>query len=192
MRVSKEAKAASYAKIIDEAAYLFRQNGIDATSVADVMSAAGLTHGGFYRHFKSKNELVSAAIEKAVDEYAFTLEEAISRNGARQAIADYVKRYLSEDHVVMRGKGCPLAALAAEAVPGNEMHKVAIADGTERILYLLKKGFGGEEKEVSERATGLLAILIGTLIMARSAGSRTSMKKILSSGRRTARLFTTP
>jgi AcrR family transcriptional regulator len=75
-RVSNEEKQRNHNKIVDAAARLFRENGIEMTSVADVMKAAGLTHGGFYRHFGSKEDLISAALDRAVDDVLKEGEEA--------------------------------------------------------------------------------------------------------------------
>lgn len=188
MRVSKQVMAANNEKIVTEAARLFREKGIEATSVADVMGAAGLTHGGFYRHFRSKDELASAAIKKAFDDMANALENDITQKGAKQAIVDFVRRYLSERHVVKPGKGCPIAALGAEIYRESKVHREAITLGTEQLVSLLALGVEGDPDETHTKATGLLATLVGTLILARSAKSKRIMNEILSSGYRLAEL----
>ena len=182
MRVTKQVMAGNNAKIVDEAARLFREKGIGATSVADVMGAAGLTHGGFYRHFSSKDELVTAAINKASDDMASDLENDISQHGAEQAIADFVRRYLSMQHVANPGKGCPIAALGAEVDRESKVHKEEIAYGAERLVSMLVRGFEGKPDEKHERAIGLLAVLVGTLVLARSTKNKRMMNKILTSG----------
>ncbi len=180
--------AANNSKIIDEAARLFREKGIEATGVADVMGAAGLTHGGFYRHFGSKDELVTAAINKASDDMVSKLEYEISLQGSRQAIADFARSYLSEKHVTNPGKGCPIAALGAEVDRESKVHKVEIANGAERLLELLAQGFEGKADEKQLKATGLLALLVGTVVLARSSKSKRVMNDVLTSGRRLAEL----
>lgn len=186
MRVTKQVMAGNNAKIVDEAARLFREKGIEATSVADVMGAAGLTHGGFYRHFSSKDELVSAAINKASDDMASDLENDVLQHGAKQAIADFVRGYLSEQHVANPGKGCPIAALGAEVDRESKVHKKEIAYGAERLVSILVQGFAGNLDEKQAKAIGLLAVLVGTLVLARSAKTKRTMNEILTSGYRLA------
>jgi len=191
MRVTKQAMTENNLKIVDEAARLFREKGIEATSVADVMGAAGLTHGGFYRHFSSKDDLVSVAIKKASDDMAGDLKKDISQQGEKQAIADFVRRYLSEQHVTNLGKGCPIAALGAEVDRKSKAHRDAITLGSEQLIDLLALGIDGEPDDVHAKATGLLATLVGTLILARSAKTKALMNQILSSGYRAAELCRT-
>src|SRR5262249_50790115 len=103
MRRSKIATAQTKATIIRTAARLFRERGFDAVSIADVMSAAGLTVGGFYRHFESKEALASAAIEAATAEKAAMRDEGPLAPG-----------YLTALHCDNPGRGCPVAALVSE------------------------------------------------------------------------------
>ncbi len=189
MRVSKQVMTENNAKIVDEAARLFREKGIEATSVADVMKAAGLTHGGFYRHFASKDKLAAAAIKKAFDDIASNLQNDIDRQGAKQAVADYVRSYLSEQHVCMPGKGCPIVALGAEVNRESKLQREAITLGTEQLVSLLALGVGGKQDEVQAKAVGLLAALVGTLILARSAETGLKMNDVLSSGYRLVDLY---
>lgn len=189
MRVSKQVMAENNAKIVEQAAYLFRENGIEATSVADVMQAAGLTHGGFYRHFASKDELAAVAINKAFDEITTNLQNDIDRQGARQAVVDYVRSYLSEQHVRLPGKGCPIVALGAEVNRESRLQRQAITQGSERLVSLLVLGIEGASNEIHTKAEGVLAVLVGTLILARCAESQLKMNDILSSGHRLAELY---
>jgi len=185
MRVTKQVMADNNAKIVDEAARLFREKGIETTSVVDVMGAAGLTHGGFYRHFSSKNELVTAAINKAFDDMTSALENDISQQGAKQAVANFVCGYLSKQHVANPGKGCPIAALGAE-VDRSKTHKEGIANGAEQLVSILVQGFAGNPDEKKAKAIGLLAMLVGTLVLARSTKTKQAMDEILTSGYRLA------
>ena len=102
MRRSREDKAETHRRIVDAAARLFRARGIAEVSVADVMEAVGMTVGGFYRHFDSKEDLVAAAIERAS-------LETVAR-GAKQAPTARVAAYLSMDHRDHPEGGCPIAA----------------------------------------------------------------------------------
>ena len=189
MRVSKQVMAANNAKIVDEAARLFREQGIEATSVADVMEAAGLTHGGFYRHFASKDVLVAAAIKKAFDDITTNLQNDINRQGAQQAVTDYVRSYLSEKHVYMPGKGCPIVTLGTRIDRASRLQQEAITLGSERLQGLLVLGIEGEPDETHDKAVGLLATLVGTLILARSAETKLKVNDILASGYQLAELI---
>jgi len=183
-RMSEAEKRKSHNKILDAAARMLREEGTDATSVSDVMQAAGLTHGGFYRHFKSKDELVSAAFRKAVDEVLADLEQA-SDEGRDKARRDYIDTYLSTCHVDNRGNGCPLAALAGDLNRGDEVAKRDGLTAVERVSSLLKTGQDQGE------GTALLALMVGTVTLARLAEKDEVTEAILEAGRRAADLIET-
>ncbi len=185
-RQSKAAKAASRTRIVAAAARRVRQDGIAATGVADVMREAGLTHGGFYRHFGSKEELVAAAIAHAVDEILGRLKRETTARGAGPAVAAYIDRYLSEGHVEARGEGCALAALAGEAGTGPGLYGHAIAAGTERAIALLAPGLDGPPNEAQERAAGLLSLLVGAIVLARTTPPGPLRTGLLAAARGTA------
>lgn len=185
-RVSREAKAASHARILEVAARQFRERGIGSTGVADVMKAAGLTHGGFYRHFETKDDLAAAAIARAFDESIGVLEAGLAKGGGRPALVDYVNRYLSEQHVANPGVGCPIVTLGTEAARGSPAERMAIAAGIDRIVGRLAEGIGGEGVQARQRASGLLSLLVGTVVLARSASTADQMRDILTAGRQLA------
>ena len=118
-RMSAAEKQKSHERILDAAARLFRERGIEATSVADVMKAAGLTHGGFYKHFPSKQALVAEAFRRAAEGLlsGAEAEAAPGRPARAEPRARYVARYLSGEHVSDAGHGCPIAALGADLRP---------------------------------------------------------------------------
>lgn len=99
-RVSQEQARLNRARVVEVAAALFRERGLHGVGVADIMGAAGLTHGGFYGQFANKDALVAEAFESALGE---------ERRGTLDAL---IANYLSSGHVQSPGKGCPLAALA--------------------------------------------------------------------------------
>ena len=114
MRISKEEAAANRAKVLAAAARLFREKGVDGIAVAELMQAAGLTHGGFYNHFPSKEALATAAsaesLRRSNDGLAAALEE-----GGLSALRSYVGQYLSPRHRDHPDTGNTLAALSADA-----------------------------------------------------------------------------
>ncbi|MCA3574762.1 MAG: TetR/AcrR family transcriptional regulator, partial [Aestuariivirga sp.] len=141
MRVSSEEKARSRERIIAAAGRLFRSRGIEGTSVADVMREAGLTHGGFYRHFPDKNALVAAALAAGFAEFAGPL-----LSGADSA-QGFSARYLSPEHRDNPGLGCPVAALAAEVARSDPSLRSAMTSGVESVLKGLAGGNDGATRE---------------------------------------------
>ena len=146
MRRSREETAATRARIVAVAARLFRARGIDATSVADVMSALGLTVGGFYRHFDSKEALVTEAIDAA------SRETTTDRHLKPGPLLD---RYLSDLHRQHAGQGCPVAALCSEVGHGSRQTKKAFTGAIERLLTTVETAIGhdpGALRDVCGRA----------------------------------------
>ena len=176
-RMSEAEKQKSHNKILEAAARMLRAEGTDATSVSDVMQAAGLTHGGFYRHFKSKGELVSAAFRKAVDDVLTEMEQAPDETEKTRARRDYIDTYLSKCHVDNRGAGCPLAALANDLSRGDEAARRDGLAAVERVSTLLKAG------DAAGQGTALLALMVGTVTLARLADREQAAEAILKAGR---------
>jgi len=189
-RMSKQDKAISHAEIIKQGSRLFREYGIEATSVGDIMNASGLTHGGFYRHFSGKQDLVLASIEFAVSEVLDQLEQVIKKQGAAVAITQYVDLYLSIQHMKKRGAGCPLAALIEEAGRSDDAVRFCLQSAMARVVEVLAKSMSGDQGR--QKATGILAALIGSIQMARSAPSHKTATEILKSGRLVVALLLSP
>ncbi|MGD9658765.1 MAG: TetR/AcrR family transcriptional regulator [Methylocystis sp.] len=181
-RMSREEKARTHARIVEVAAGMFRENGIATTGVADVMKAAGLTHGGFYRHFASKDDLVAAAISHAVSTSLADLEKAEGHEAKTSAVLSYIDRYLSDEHVENPRDGCPLAALGPEAPRSSIRISNALDEGSVEAVRVLTAAMNGRR----ETASTLMATLLGTVVMARMAGSHQSCQLILSAGRKAA------
>src|SRR5689334_6549303 len=113
MKVTREQAAANREKILEAAAMLFRKHGFDGIGVADLMKVAGLTHGGFYGHFASKEDLAAEACKRALDESVETWSAAIE-TAPGEAFSKIVNTYLSEDHRDGPGNGCLVAALGSD------------------------------------------------------------------------------
>lgn len=186
-RVSKEAKAASHEKIVEVASKKFRERGIEAMCVADVMKAAGLTHGGFYRHFSSKEELAAVATARAFDEILGRLDRLLELGDKKAAMTAFIDMYMSTEHAANPGIGCPIAAYGCEAVRGSAIQREAMAAGIERGTRALAGAIGGERRAARQMAYGVLSMMVGSVVMARSADSDTSRDQILVAGRRLAR-----
>lgn len=176
-RVSKEEKQKSHDRILDAAAKLTREKGIDATSVADIMNLAGLTHGGFYRHFASKDELVASGFRRAVDEAVSAIEEVASDAQRRDAKLVYISRYLSSEHLHAQADGCPIAALASELIRKDGRTKCEGADAVKRVSLLLDDQVGSVSGDV------ILAMLVGSITLARLCETNEEADSLLAATR---------
>lgn len=176
-RMSEAEKQRSHKRILDAAAVMLRENGVEATSVSDIMLAAGLTHGGFYRHFPSKDALVSAAFRHAVDDVLAGVESAATTTKSAGALDQYVESYLSPEHVRNRGYGCPLAAIGAEIGRTECGARREASAAVKRVVALLES----QDNGAKGRAT--LAILVGTVMLARLAETESDTEAMLKAGR---------
>lgn len=184
-RMSDAAKQHSHKRILDAAAQLFRQNGIGSTSVADVMKAAGMTHGGFYRHFDSKEDLVAAAFRHAVDDVVSDLEKETSPRGRDRERENYIEKYLSQAHTKDEGHGCPLAAMATELARTGGAPQQAGAAASVRMAALLQKG----SNNGTEQGMASMALLLGAVTLARLAKTDEDTDRALEAGRTGLELF---
>ena len=182
-RMSEAEKRRSHNRILEKAGQIFREQGIETTSVSDVMQAAGLTHGGFYRHFKSKDDLVAAAFRTVVDGVLAAMEPADGGNAKAEARRDYIESYLSLCHVDGRGGGCPLAALAGDLNRGAPDARREGYDALKRTSQQLASG--------DDPAQGLatLALMLGTVTLARLAEEDTDAQAVLDAGRKGVELI---
>src|SRR3954471_13456925 len=157
MRVTREQMAEHREKILDSAGKLFRAKGFEGVTVAEVMQAAGLTHGGFYGHFKSKDDLIAA-----------TLAQAMTPSAAPVDFGEFVKRYLAPRHRDDLAGGCPTAGLAAESIRQAPDARASATEGLRATIDRLAKGAPG--KTVAERrrvALGSWSAMVGALILSR-------------------------
>jgi len=165
--VSKSAKDRSHKRIVASAARMARERGVEGASVADVMGDAGLTHGGFYRHFETKEALLDAAVQAAFDQVIEYLDGSSPGDGFRAL-------YLSEGHVDNPGIGCPVATIGSEIARGSDAMKRTFGAGARRMLDALAKGVGGAPEERSAAATRELAMLVGAVVIARASDPETA------------------
>jgi TetR/AcrR family transcriptional repressor of nem operon len=178
MRKTKEATAESRQRILSEAARLYRQKGFDGVGVADIMEAAGMTHGGFYRHFPSKEALIAEAMTKAFADRAATLERG-DGVAAADLVRSYVATYLSPGHVAHPELGCPMAAVGSEAAHVGEAVNDAFRDGAEKILEPIAESLRGPGGSRRAAALRLLATLVGAVVVARASGDETFQAEVL-------------
>ncbi len=172
MRRTKEEAAETKAQIIACAAKLFRENGIARTSVADVMQAAGLTHGGFYRHFGSKDELADAAMDHA---FAGTVQDVGSVFAEHEAASERIRAfegyYLSARHVANKAGGCPAAALAGEVSCANDETRSVFSKGVNTMVAQLEDNLVGNSVAKRQAALRSFATQLGAVVLARATTS---------------------
>ena len=179
MRVSREKSAETRERILDVAATLFREKGFDGIGLAEIMKAAGLTHGGFYKHFGSKDDLEAQATGVALARNAADWRRLFEGAAARPLSA-FIDEYLSPHHRDDLGKGCALAALSADVARQGERVRSALTAGLEPYLQLLSNAIPGRSKAVRRRkAIATMAELIGTLILARAVDDPALSDEIL-------------
>jgi TetR/AcrR family transcriptional repressor of nem operon len=160
MKVSREQVAENRQKILDAASRMFRDRGYDDVTVAEVMAAAGLTHGGFYGHFASKEELFAETL-------AYTLARA---PGADRDLASYADVYLSAAHRDHRATGCAVAALSGETVRQSPEARAAMTDGLRtQIARFTETAPGDTPGERRQAAIGSWAAMVGGILLARLA-----------------------
>jgi TetR/AcrR family transcriptional regulator, transcriptional repressor for nem operon len=186
MRLTREAKAEHHEEIVSAASKMLRQRGIDRTSLIDLMEAVGLTHGGFYRHFKSKDDLVAESTFRAFEESVVRFEARGGKMGPKAALQAYVDEYLSETHIKHPEDGCPIAAYGADAARQNDMVRDVFSEGMGRLIDLVSDGLSSPKEERRARAVELLAMLSGAVVMARATNDPKLSRQILASCRRRA------
>ena len=161
MRKSKEEAAETRRRIVTAAAGEFRKHGIVATGLSDLMQAAGLTHGGFYKHFESKHQVVAEACAEAVRVLMEKLEAVPSKGPA-------LRSYLSTRHRDDPATGCPLAALGSELARSDEKTREAATEGFLRLVDILAGKPGKVPPEVArQRALVAVSTMIGAVTMSR-------------------------
>jgi TetR/AcrR family transcriptional repressor of nem operon len=173
MRRSQAEKAKSRERIVEVAATRIREQGTEAPGVAEIMRAAGMTHGGFYKHFDSRDELVIAAFEQAAREGDRKLSEVMA--AAPDPLADFIGWYLSTEHICHPGAGCAVAALSGDIARGTGHDlRSSYRDQVERYLVMLERLLG-----TRERATVALATLIGAVTVVRALDAPALSEEIL-------------
>jgi TetR/AcrR family transcriptional repressor of nem operon len=173
MKVSKAQAAQNRQDILEAAARLYREHGLAGVGVAEVTRGAGLTHGGLYRHFESKDALVREACARAFD-WSPRPTEGEDQGGG---LAARVRAYLSPRHRDNPGEGCPVAALAVDvARAGGELSAV-FAQGAERNITRFARAIGGlgdgEAPSAAQRAEAIatLGAMVGALVLARATAA---------------------
>jgi TetR/AcrR family transcriptional repressor of nem operon len=180
----KEHKSATRGRILEKAATAIRAKGVAGLGVAQVMQASGLTHGGFYAHFGSKEDLVASALAHACEESRGRLQAAAERAPEGERLEAVANAYLTSYHMRHPETGCPIAAVGPEVERGEGPARQAYAEYVRGNLDQLEAIAPGKTREQRRRAAaGSYATKIGALLLARALGEEEG-EKFLAQARR--------
>lgn len=192
MRYDTEHKGQVRKRILAEAVMVLQIDGPDGVSVASLMSRLGLTHGGFYGHFSSKEDLVLEAVDQMLDASLRELKLLIDRaSTAEIALLTYLDFYLSLDHVKDRGEGCALPSLAGDIGRMGTRAKDRLGVNLRRLngmISTLLEAVGFTPDEAAANANSMFAELVGAVTLARAAGSDDEAKTVLDTSNAVIRL----
>lgn len=165
MKVTKAQAQANRAHIVETASALFRERGYDGVGVADLMAAAGFTHGGFYKHFGSKADLMA---EAAASGFARTAAKTEGLDAM-----EFVRRYVSREHRDAPGEGCTMAALCGDAARQPESIKATFEAGVESLLATLGNqdgapAGGASGDDARGKRIDVIAQVVGAIVLSRA------------------------
>jgi TetR/AcrR family transcriptional repressor of nem operon len=184
MRYSKEHKLETHARIVKKASVRLREKGAHGIGVADLMKDAGLTHGGFYAHFDSREALVIEAFSYAMDRSIERWRKRTELTAPDQRLAAIVEAYLTPLHRDDPGHGCAMPALGAEIARENPKTRKAFAAKLEQMIDMIAEQICDVSPKLArQQAMAILATMMGSLLMARIAGSGELSEAILAAGR---------
>src|SRR3954447_13871309 len=181
MRVSRDQAEKNRQTVINVASRLFREHGFDGIGLKDLMKAAGLTQGAFYKQFASKDDLAAQASKRALESISGQWSAADEGN-PKDPLGAVVGRYLSMGHSEQRGAGCPLVALGADAARQGADVKASFETGIRKYLETLEGLVGGATGEDStDRAMATFSTMVGALMLSRAVNDKRLAKRLLQS-----------
>jgi len=184
MRYSREHKLETHARIVKKASVRLRERGAHGVGVADLMKEAGLTHGGFYAHFDSREALVVEAFAYAMDRSTERWRKLAEQTPPEDRLATIVDSYLTPLHRDDPGHGCAVPALGAEIARESPKTRKAFAAKLEQMLDMLAGQIPDVSRKLARKqAMATLATMMGTMVLARVAGSGEFSDEILAAGR---------
>jgi TetR/AcrR family transcriptional repressor of nem operon len=184
MRYSREHKQETHARIVRKASVRLREKGAHGVGVADLMKEAGLTHGGFYAHFPSREALVIEAFAYAMDRSIAGWRKMGERMPREKRLAAMVESYLTAAHRDDPGRGCAIPALGADIARESPKTRRAFAAKLEEMTEMMADYIGGvPRKTARKQAAAALATMMGTMVLARITGGGELSDEILAAGR---------
>ncbi len=182
-RKANTRKEETHERIVEAAARAIRRHGYAGVGVADVMKEAGLTHGGFYAHFESRDALLVEALERAGRE-SFDAVTRAAEVQARKGVSAWrslVETYLADHHLASMDSGCPVAALGSDMPRQSEAVREASAERVQRLIAAVR----AQLPDLTRAAAGVVAAtMVGTLQLARALGDNAEGRALLAAARR--------
>jgi TetR/AcrR family transcriptional repressor of nem operon len=185
MRYGKEHKEETHKKVVEAASRRFRKDGIEATGVVDLMADVGLTHGGFYAHFSSKETLVKEAIAAASQKSRDRLEREIEKARAegRDPLESIVRQYLTSLHRDRPDRGCCVAALGSEIARHPRKTREAFTEALDKTLAIIASALPGSvTTHRKEKASAIFSTMIGALQLSRAVSDSAMSQSVIDAG----------
>jgi TetR/AcrR family transcriptional regulator, transcriptional repressor for nem operon len=187
LRLTKKRAEHNRRTIVATASRMFRLHGMENVAVVDVMKESGFTHGGFYNHFESKEDLATQAVAHAFDYAARDLAEQLaSGSDPQKALTSVIAKYLSAAHRDTCTGGCPASSFPVDAARNGKEVQAAFAAGIESYLDIFCLHMAGDKREARQRSVALLSQLVGALLLSRAVkkGQPELSEELLDSGRK--------
>lgn len=181
MRYNSEHKIQTRAKIVEAARVLFNRYGFDNVTIDQVMEATGLTRGGFYNHFKNKEDLYSEAVSSFVlgRGAKWRADAGVDpQSPSKEMVMNMVKSYLSDEHLGDIEGQCPMIALPSDVARANESVRGAYQGLLESMVWLFEQCIGGNDEVTRKRALTLAALCVGGMTLARSLNDSSLAQEI--------------
>lgn len=180
MAWAKDHKEATHRRIVETAAAALRERGLSGVGIAELMKEAGLTHGGFYAHFKSKDALIAEVLSLASGRTRAAMSETAAAAPPGEALIAIADAYLTSRHREHPERGCVLAALGSELAREEGAARQRLSSGiTARLDRLAEAAPAGDDASRRRQATGVFAAMVGGLILARGIESPDEADRIL-------------
>lgn len=173
---SQEEKEKSHRQIVEIAAARMRESGTEGPGVAEIMKAAGLTHGGFYKHFDSRDDLVAEAVDAAIEQGQSDLSRAVE--GAADPLAAFLEEYVSEKHRDNPGAGCTVVALGADAARADPRVRASYGAQVEKYIARMEDLLGGGE-DARPKAIAAVTSMVGAVLISRAIDDEALSEEIL-------------
>ncbi|MFZ0796223.1 MAG: TetR/AcrR family transcriptional regulator [Terriglobales bacterium] len=176
---SKAEKGNTHERIVAIAAKRFREKGLAGIGIAEIMKEAGVTVGGFYKHFGSRDDLVAEAVGSALGSWRRRME-AEAAGGSAVTYERLVDSYLSETHCNNPGFGCAVSALAGEIARSGERARALVAEQIRKSMQWIADLIGGEDKDAARsQATFAFSAMVGAVVLARAVPDEKFSREIL-------------
>jgi TetR/AcrR family transcriptional regulator, transcriptional repressor for nem operon len=186
MRYSSDHKSETRSKIIDSASTALKKNGIEGTSIVQIMQGAGLTHGGFYAHFKSRDDLVCAVVTREMDLMIERVARSMGAPRTGGGLEALVAFYLSDRHVDDPKNGCPLPTMGADIARASRTVRSRFSKQLGELIDLVARQYPDMSPAAAERrAIATIATMVGAITIARANTVNDLSDRILDAARQT-------